>query len=668
MNIVLKETNDKPTPLPVWQVVTVLFVQICESLNINVLFPFLAFMVEDFGYTGDRLGYYAGLLAASFCAAQFSSSIMWGVLSDKFGRKPIIILGVIGTACGMLTFGLSKTFTHAVVGRMISGFLSGNLGVIKSFLTEITDDSNRGTGFSYMSLAWAIGTVLAPLAGGMLCKPADKYPDLFSADGIFGVYPYLLPCLLCVFFNVTSAVVVAVCMRDPKADELFVRLLRGNGTGSGTGSVRDMVYESLPTESEHGFHLEIESGNENGDGNGDDVVGRSTVGWNSSCSNDAGNGYGRMDNASTSTSTMTENDDDNDDDDELVVIELGGGQSQSQSEDERGRRQGSQSQSQSCSSSYSSTSSSWSSSCCCSLLCCIPPTTCCSYGMLCMAYILYDETVPLFLKQDKMTGGFGFTSGEIGFVLSVSGVAMLLFTLLLLPSIAARSKVWNLRMAIWAAMPLALAWPVLGRIHGPVLRQLPVSESTRYVLRMVMVIVTCVLKFVLSCIAFTSSMILINHSVSDEHLGKANGLGQCFASFARAIGPALGGALWSLGVAYSFVFTNFLAVVLLLLMCLLLNARLPASLDFKKTTTETSEMSPNSPSNPSGCCSKILPFSLSRERSRSRSQSGDTSSAVSLSSDMSVDSLEFSDYCDELDLLQDINTNTNHDISCSSFP
>lgn len=54
----------------------------------------------------------------------------------------------------MLMFGCAKTYTQAMLGRIISGLLSGNLGVLKSFLTEITDDSNRGAGFSYLSVAW----------------------------------------------------------------------------------------------------------------------------------------------------------------------------------------------------------------------------------------------------------------------------------------------------------------------------------------------------------------------------------------------------------------------------------------------------------------------------------------------------------------------------------
>jgi MFS family permease len=101
---------------------------------VNVLFPFLAFMIEDMGHGGSELGYYAGGLAASFCGAQFCSSVAWGIISDKYGRKPAVIIGTLGAAIGMLIFGFAKEYWQAVLGRLIAGFLSGNLGVLKSFL------------------------------------------------------------------------------------------------------------------------------------------------------------------------------------------------------------------------------------------------------------------------------------------------------------------------------------------------------------------------------------------------------------------------------------------------------------------------------------------------------------------------------------------------------
>ncbi len=73
------ETSLKPmTPIPFNQMAMVVLLQVAECVNVNVLFPFIAFMVEDLGYSGRLLGTRTGMLAGAFCFAQFTSSFMWG--------------------------------------------------------------------------------------------------------------------------------------------------------------------------------------------------------------------------------------------------------------------------------------------------------------------------------------------------------------------------------------------------------------------------------------------------------------------------------------------------------------------------------------------------------------------------------------------------------------
>ena len=80
----------------------------------------------------------------------------------------------------MMVFGLARTYSQAVAGRLLSGLLCGNLGVLKAYLTEITDKGNRGGGFAILSIAWSVGTVFSPLIGGMLAKPCVLYPNTFA--------------------------------------------------------------------------------------------------------------------------------------------------------------------------------------------------------------------------------------------------------------------------------------------------------------------------------------------------------------------------------------------------------------------------------------------------------------------------------------------------------
>lgn len=100
----------------------------------------------------------------------------------------------------------------------MGGLLTGNLPVIKSFVQEITDDTNRGQGFGILTMSWSVGSVLAALTGGALSHPVDQYPSLFAGHGyiiiILRAYPYLLPCLFAVLFNVLTALWCAAFMTE----------------------------------------------------------------------------------------------------------------------------------------------------------------------------------------------------------------------------------------------------------------------------------------------------------------------------------------------------------------------------------------------------------------------------------------------------------------------
>jgi hypothetical protein len=84
---------------------------------------------------------------------------------------------------------------------------------------------------------------------------------------------------------------------------------------------------------------------------------------------------------------------------------------------------------------------------------------------------------------------------------------------------------------------------------------------------------------------------IVNHSVEDSDLGKVNGFGQTLAAISRSVGPALGGAMWSISLQYDFTFGNFILTALILLVCQWMNSQMPSSLDYKLGHSENSENS-----------------------------------------------------------------------------
>ncbi|KAJ2279552.1 hypothetical protein EV176_001457 [Coemansia sp. RSA 451] len=155
-------------------------------------------MVEGFDIvkSPEDVPFYAGLLLTSYSLCQAIPSMYWGVLSDRIGRRPALLIGLAGDLATFVLFGLSKSFTWAIVTRSLNGVFAGNSAVVKSVVAEISDDSNRPRMTALLPLMWNIGVVAGSAVGGLLADPANQYPSIFGRCEIFRTFPYLLPCLV----------------------------------------------------------------------------------------------------------------------------------------------------------------------------------------------------------------------------------------------------------------------------------------------------------------------------------------------------------------------------------------------------------------------------------------------------------------------------------------
>ena len=96
-------------------------------------------MILSFRITADEreIALYAGLVTSAFTLAEFSTSIVWGRLSDKVGRKPVLMIGLIGTALSMMVFGFASSLPMALLGRALGGFLNGYNGPLDTCWTTL---------------------------------------------------------------------------------------------------------------------------------------------------------------------------------------------------------------------------------------------------------------------------------------------------------------------------------------------------------------------------------------------------------------------------------------------------------------------------------------------------------------------------------------------------
>ncbi|CAI0466210.1 unnamed protein product [Linum tenue] len=179
------------------------------ALPISSLFPYLYFMVKDFNVAQheEDIGYYAGYIGSSFMLARSVTSVIWGLIADRYGRKRVLLLGTSAMVVANILFGLSVNFWMAVSMRALLGCLNGLIGTTKAYASEIFREDQQALALSTVSTAWGIGLVIGPALGGFLAQPAEKYPNLFPQDSLFGRFPYLLPSLA--ISIITLAVTIA---------------------------------------------------------------------------------------------------------------------------------------------------------------------------------------------------------------------------------------------------------------------------------------------------------------------------------------------------------------------------------------------------------------------------------------------------------------------------
>lgn len=91
------------------------------------IFPYIYYMIQSFHITSSdkQIAIYAGLVTSAFAFAEFSTSVMWGRLSDVVGRKPILLMGLAGTGISMIIFGFAKNLQVALLARALGGLLNG---------------------------------------------------------------------------------------------------------------------------------------------------------------------------------------------------------------------------------------------------------------------------------------------------------------------------------------------------------------------------------------------------------------------------------------------------------------------------------------------------------------------------------------------------------------
>ncbi|KAF7593815.1 hypothetical protein BBP40_010749 [Aspergillus hancockii] len=454
------------------------------------IFPYVYHMVESFHVTDDdrKIALYAGMITSAFTFAEFSTGMFWGRMSDKVGRKPVLVMGLIGTAISMIVFGFAPNLPTAMIARALGGLLNGNIGVLQTTVAEIvTVKEHQPRAYSIMPFVWCLGSIIGPAMGGALAQPCENYPWLFQGGTIFEAYPFLLPNVVCVVVLAFGIVVGFLFLEETHPEK---KHRRDPGLELGNWLIGKCCRSSVQL---------TEDTDVKADPNAADYLDYVDVPPPAYKSNES------------SPQLLPMKDLDNLSDDDDV---------EKQMKDEK-----------------CGTSKAFTKQVIFNII---------AYGILAYHSVSFDQLMPVFLSTPKsegdvtlplkFTGGMGLTTKTIGFMLAVQGVYSMIAQLWLFPFVVRHfGTLRTFRFVLFVWPPLYLLVPYL----------ILLPEA----IQMTAVYIVLICKITFHVIAFPSTAILLaNAAPSSKVLGSINGAAASTASLSRAFGPTITGLLHSKGL------------------------------------------------------------------------------------------------------------------------
>ena len=160
---------------------TLLAVVFVDLLGFSLILPLLPFYAETFGASPAVVGF----LVASYAAAQLVGAPILGKLSDRFGRRPVLIVSVIGTGIGFLIFGLATTLWVLFASRLLDGLTGGNISVAQAYVADVSSPEDRARNFGLIGAAFGLGFIVGPAMGGFLSRWGYQLPAFIAAGMAF---------------------------------------------------------------------------------------------------------------------------------------------------------------------------------------------------------------------------------------------------------------------------------------------------------------------------------------------------------------------------------------------------------------------------------------------------------------------------------------------------
>lgn len=195
----------------IWIIFLIIFVNL---LGFGIILPLLPYYVESMGAGALTVGF----VSAAYSLFQLLSAPILGELSDKIGRRPILIFSLVGTTVSFFLLGIAQTISVVFISRIIDGISGGNIATAQAYIADITNKENRTQGMGIMMAAFSLGFILGPALGGILSEYGYAVPALVAA------VVSLISTILTIFFLPESLNIKTSKLKTKKKSNIIFNL------------------------------------------------------------------------------------------------------------------------------------------------------------------------------------------------------------------------------------------------------------------------------------------------------------------------------------------------------------------------------------------------------------------------------------------------------------
>src|SRR6185369_7295782 len=148
-----------------------------DMLGLAMIIPLLPFYATKMGASATIVG----VLIAAFSIAQLASAPLWGRFSDRYGRRPALLVGLLISAVAYVIFGYASTIWLLLLSRIVQGVGGGTIGVVQAYVADASDPNDRAKSLGWLSAATSLGAVVGPAIGSVLIRWGRHAPGIASA-------------------------------------------------------------------------------------------------------------------------------------------------------------------------------------------------------------------------------------------------------------------------------------------------------------------------------------------------------------------------------------------------------------------------------------------------------------------------------------------------------